>query len=357
MYLFETLPNYMIFVYRSLGIIQFCPKNSHKIVKISPTVLYVCLQLYFLYTSVKFSSDYMTLGFTGLFHYLDLLSTVGTVLSMLTSLVMFRKRSKRLKTLLEQTDKIEIFQTNEKSRLSCIQILLFAGIVGLILLVPFSNSMIDLSFFYFIPLFINIFDHMFLCDILNFISSKFGSINHHLRHQIKTEDEDIKTNIRRVQELSFSHYNLVDLTKKITRLFEITTLAAMGMWFGYMVDGSYYTLHVLVHGSPSFWTDVGFNCMFGVLHFFWLCFVIDGFARTQNTANLAAIYLHDIWNKYLERGKLDRNVRYLQLISIRFYNTKVRFTAMDFFSLDWTFGHLMIAAVATYVVILIEIEI
>ncbi|XP_044264929.1 uncharacterized protein LOC123011526 [Tribolium madens] len=356
MYLFETIPNYMIFIYRSLGIVQFCPETSNKIVKVFPYFFYVSLHLYFLHTCFKFPSDYMTLTFTGLFHYIDLLSTVGNVLSMITSLVMFHKRNKQLKFLLKETDKLEIY-TNEKSRFSCIQILLFASIIGLIL-TPFSKELpLNLSFFYFIPLFINIFDHIFLGDILKFVSFKFDMINDHLRTQIKTDDEDTKTNIRRVQELSLFHYNLVGLIKKITGLFESTTLAAMWLWFGYMVESCYQIVQLLVHGNSSFWAIFALNCCFGLTQILWLCFLLQRFTTTQNKANLTASYLHEIWNKYSQKGKIDPNVRYLQLIAIRFYNTKVRFTAKDFFNLDWTFGHLMIAAVATYVVILVEIEI
>jgi hypothetical protein len=55
-----------------------------------------------------------------------------------------------------------------------------------------------------------VFDHIFLTNILNHICDKFDAINRHLQDQIKV-DEDIASNIERVQELSHLHHNLVDL--------------------------------------------------------------------------------------------------------------------------------------------------
>ena len=57
-------------------------------------------------------------------------------------------------------------------------------------------------------------------------------------------------------------------------------------------------------------------------------------------ANKTVVYVHDVWNSYI-LNKLDTNVRHLQLIAIRLLNCKLKFTARNFFDLDWNFCHIV----------------
>jgi hypothetical protein len=70
-------------------------------------------------------------------------------------------------------------------------------------------------------------------------------------------------------------------------------------------------------------------------------------------------YVHDIWNKYALKKEFYGcgYVTHFRVISIRCLNTKIRFTANDLVPLDWTLLHTMVAAVATYVIILIQFKI
>ncbi|CAH1365130.1 unnamed protein product [Tenebrio molitor] len=78
---------------------------------------------------------------------------------------------------------------------------------------------------------------------------------------------------------------------------------------------------------------------------------------TQRTANEAATYVHDIWNTFTLAEQINKRTRHLQLISVRLLSTKLQFTARDFFKLDWTFCQMMISAVTTYVVILVQLNV
>jgi hypothetical protein len=51
--------------------------------------------------------------------------------------------------------------------------------------------------------------------------------------------------------------------------------------------------------------------------------------------------VHDIWNKFVMMRRVNCEVRHLQMISIRFLNTKPKFTALNFFRLDWSFCHVV----------------
>jgi hypothetical protein len=81
-----------------------------------------------------------------------------------------------------------------------------------------------------------------------------------------------------------------------------------------------------------------------------------------------------MWNKYATGGEVNKRLRHLQLICLQLLITKLRFTACNLFDLDWTFCHTvafiskdvmcvvifnlqLIAAIATYVVILIQFNI
>ncbi|RZB39827.1 7tm 7 domain containing protein [Asbolus verrucosus] len=172
------------------------------------------------------------------------------------------------------------------------------------------------------------------------------------------KEEEITFNMLRIQELSHLHYNLVNLTLKINELFGITTIVAMVVWFGYAIDtmylSVYFTFHKMTDDTFILYT---FYIVYLLFHFSWLFIMVAMFSRTREKANETATYIHKIWNKYASNEEVDRRVRHLQLISVRLLNTKLNFTAKDFFNLDWTFFHTMIAAITTYLVILIQFNI
>nr|AVH87330.1 gustatory receptor 15 [Holotrichia parallela] len=87
-----------------------------------------------------------------------------------------------------------------------------------------------------------------------------------------------------------------------------------------------------------------------------ICNIIYIFSNVKNEAQKTVTYIHDIWNTLASRNEIDKETRHLQLISLQLYNSKHSFTAYGFFALDWTLLQRIIAAVTTYVVILIQFE-
>ncbi|KAJ3648642.1 hypothetical protein Zmor_020432 [Zophobas morio] len=88
----------------------------------------------------------------------------------------------------------------------------------------------------------------------------------------------------------------------------------------------------------------------------WLLIMTQLYSRTQEEANKIVGYVHEIWNEYSEKENKDDRMRHLQLISVAFMNNKLCFTAGKLFCLDATFTHMVIGAVLTYVVILIQFD-
>ncbi|XP_044264547.1 putative gustatory receptor 28b [Tribolium madens] len=371
MRLLANTPLPLILLYKLLGIIQF-PLNSDS----SFISRFWCLPFYSYFFYISYIYTTYTRNLTGMFKYIDQMAGYTGFLAMLTSMVMFYKRSNDLKTLLRTLEPLQInsIRTKTTNTHQWVRSGLFASITSNILFYPFLPSDVSYYFFCFLPLVVNALDHLFLSDILDDISTKFDQINQNFQRQIKSVDlfvifpltkiekvknlkqDEVTFNMQKIQELSHLHYKLVRLTVKISGLFEITTITGMIMWFGYVIDTMYLFIHIRSRheDTNSLIVIYTFNIFFLFFCFYWFLVMVAMFSRTQRHANKTATFVHDIWNKYALKNEVDKRVRHLQLVAIRLLNTRLQFTAKDFFQLDWTFCHMMIAALTTYLVILIQ---
>ncbi|KAJ3655430.1 hypothetical protein Zmor_014562 [Zophobas morio] len=150
---------------------------------------------------------------------------------------------------------------------------------------------------------------------------------------------------------------MVQLAIDVSKVFDVITIASMVLWFGYVIDMIYISIRSMLE-LKSFRLIVLCSQMLNISFFFvWLLIVVRMYTRTEKEANLAIRNVHQIWNKYYSNGDIDEKMRNLQLISLRMLNTKLHFTARNFFALDHTFFHMMIGAVTTYLVILIQFRV
>ncbi|XP_068892872.1 putative gustatory receptor 28b [Tenebrio molitor] len=371
---FVSAPVFFIYLYKLTGIVQFSTNNT-PFSKFLARLWCLPLYAYFIYVTVAYSM--ISRNILGIFKYVDKMAGYTSGLTMLVSIFMFYRRSDELKSLLTKLDSIEIYLVGNNGRYSrrdnWVRVGLIGTIVIYILTFPFVHMNYNSSFYYFIPPIVASLNHLFLKDILNCIWDKFELINQHFQRQINSVDlfvifpltkaekvrtlkeDEITFNIQRIQELSHAHYNLVLLTTRITALFDITTIMSMMMWFGCVIDTIYYIMYVTNNDIEDDVVVVyAANMIYLMFCFYWLFFMVGMFSTTQKKANKTATYVHDIWNKYALKNEVDRRVRHLQLISVRLLNTRLQITAKDFFNLDWTFCHMMIAAITTYLVILIQ---
>ncbi|KAJ3641795.1 hypothetical protein Zmor_028270 [Zophobas morio] len=211
------------------------------------------------------------------------------------------------------------------------------------------------SVYYFMPTAIGLCDHLFLDDILQSISMEFSRINQELK-TLATE-QLYYPEMCAIDQLTLPHSDLVTLAIDINKLFDVVTISSMITWLVYAVDCVYFLVHSLVLENTNSGKVVliTFTALDGLLFVLWLSMMVRMYSRTQREANRTAELVHDVWNRCYKKINGDKKiVRGLELTSVRLFNHKLFFTAGNFFKLDETFCHMMVGAVATYVVILFQ---
>ncbi|XP_044270310.1 putative gustatory receptor 28a [Tribolium madens] len=207
------------------------------------------------------------------------------------------------------------------------------------LLHPFASAFIS-SF----PGAVYIFETLFLHDIFTLIFTKFQSIN----QQIKSSED-----IEAMENTSHRYCLLVDLANEIIKHFTMSLLFTFLFWFAYFIVSIYFSLCFIT--LRIVWLRTIFSILAFILYeIFWLFMMIHSFAQILNEERKIASQVHQIWNKYTTQGKIDAKIRHLELLAMRFFHTKLELTVNGFFTLDWTFCHLIISALATYCVIIIQ---
>ncbi|KAJ3655433.1 hypothetical protein Zmor_014565 [Zophobas morio] len=363
----ENIPLWMRTIYRLLGVVQFSYKTPTSFSRCIPRIY--CIPVFILYGYCCYS--YYSIKFmlrNTIVQKVDfIISSVG-VLSTTTSLLLFGLRSSKLKLLLLTLDKLkshslhEIRQKNYLKNISLVIILLHV-LLSLIFPTVFIREV-----YYFMPVTVGLFDHLFLNEILESVRAEFAIINEELsRHALFTRiititadgtiqqqsKKEIDFTLRRVEEVILRHCDLVSLVFNINKLFSITTVASMITWFVYVTDIIYYFLQTTAGSKLSLqdWIFISTNAS---LFFLWLPIMVRMYSRVQKEANETSAFVHDLWNGCSKTEDKDRKIYHLELVSLRLLNNKLYLTANSFFYLDETFCHTMVAAVATYVIILFQ---
>lgn len=210
----------------------------------------------------------------------------------------------------------------------------------------------QLVYYYYAPVIFNCVDILFLNDDLNSVSEKFEMINLTLKRQLDEatdlpkifpltqikilESADIDFSMEQIQELSYYHFDLVQDTQSVVKQFEITIIAALVVWFENVIETIYYIVYILVNGTENYLRSYSINISFLIFCFAWLFILIKTLSNVKDEAGKAATYVHEIWNKFARNGKIDSRIYILELVSLRLFNTKLEFTAMGLFDLDWS---------------------
>jgi hypothetical protein len=359
--LLESTPTYLKYLYKLIGIVQFSDSPS----KCSNILLRLwCLPFYsyFVYLCVRYNTSYESN--TAIFLYMHTVTNYVNIACVCLYVASFYNRSDKLYALLIKLDDVKVdtimSMTSKSFRQSNWHKPILIGLLAFnILCILFLDYPIESSIYlYFFCITIHCFDNFFLNDILNKVLYKFEKINRHLQRQIYSVDlfkifpltkmdkiktireDEITFNIRQIQELSYFHYDLVHLALEIVGNFEITIIAALIMWFQNIIEANYYIIYGLVKDGLNF-VDFLCNLLYLMYLYCWIFVLIRIFSSVKDKANETATYVHEIWNKYAIKGEIDNRIRYLQLVSVSLLNTKLQFTAMDLFPLDWTFLHMV----------------
>ncbi|KAJ3638017.1 hypothetical protein MTP99_001428 [Tenebrio molitor] len=377
----EDVPVWMRLLFRLHGVIQFPSKTStNTLSKIVFRLWCIPLYVFHFYTFVIWLTNTIHPNYLNdILENVNLIASFSSVVLMGVNVVVSYRRSNNLHHLLQKINDIKVFLTpsspkNQSQSFDWLElILLLLYLINIIAI--FSFNMIMLFLFCHIPASISCINHVFLNKVLSTIRNQFEVIDQHLQKQIDRVDlyeifpltkvEKIRQlkesersfNICRIEDLSLLHYDLVNLAVEVNKLFDVTTMVAMGMWFGFVIDGTYSIIFLVVNNIEMDPFLVLYMLTSLLFFLAWFFFMVRMYSLTQQTANKMATNVHEIWNFYSSKGEVDKRVRHLQLISVRLLNIKLQFTARHFFNLDWSFCHTMIAAVTTYVVILIQFRI
>ncbi|KAJ3648634.1 hypothetical protein Zmor_020425 [Zophobas morio] len=364
MNLIEDIPLCLRIIYRLCGIIQFTYEDSPR--SFSQILLRLCpiaMFLFYCYTCVVWfgylvaSVNLLKLNVL----QVEVMMTVWAVFTEITSMVIFTLRSHKLKMLFLKLEEIRIkppFREKNKTERDWMKIL--------VLIITFLNFTIEplhvwgpgflIMGFFVIPPVTCILNHLFLGDVLKIVRLQFKLINQQLQKKVSVAHIGFplnKTeNLKQLEELSFLHYDLVRLVLEISSYFDVTTLISIVLWFGNFIAAIYILIMML---NAPFQFKFLFSLMCNVFYYLlWLLMIVCMYSRTQKEANKTSTFIHQIWNQHSQKKDLNEGLRHLQLIACRFLNTKLIFNAKNFFRLDETFLHVMIAAVVTYLIILIQ---
>jgi hypothetical protein len=305
MCLMEELPFCLALFYKFIGIVQFsCKNTSSTFSRYLPRFwsVPVCALhfscYYFWLTSTYFDKK----NLTATFQKVDMVASVVSSFTMITSIVIFKWRSNKLKFLLLKLKDIQTTLSPEthKQRLNWFEIIfIVTGVVNFIAIIYIYDYSSVILFSTYLSAGVSSFDHLFLNNVLKSIRNQFDSINQSLQTEVqrvafhktfslngarKVEKLDIGHNIRRIQELSLHHLDLVNLSLDVSKLFDITTIVSTIMLFGYIIDTVYIFLLDVINGTKGDSTLVlvlpflGLNILF---YFLWVCLMVGMYSCTQ----------------------------------------------------------------------------
>ncbi|KAJ3648638.1 hypothetical protein Zmor_020429 [Zophobas morio] len=380
MCLLDEIPFWIKIVYHFHGVIQFtcsCKNPSNSLSQFISVLWSFVLFSFYSFCSVLSFYLFVREIESNLVKVEVIISTANIFFSLISIVIYFLRRNKLKKILKELYEvKTDFSLSAQKDGNNWIKISLFVTVVLNLCCLPNLNkswmSLYLILAYYVIPVGMAFLNHLFLSDILEAVRVEFNTINRELERvvnrtdlnlifpltkisKIKQLEESDKTfSILRIEELSFLHYNLVHQLLQVLKLFDVTIIISMVLWFGYVIILTYKFMEPIVDGYLEDLAEILYVTTNLLFYYLWLFILISTLSRTQREANKTSVYVHQIWNQYYRKGCLDEKTRHLQLISVRMLNTKLSFTARNFFNLDETFFHTMMAAIVTYMVILVQ---
>ncbi|XP_044746545.1 uncharacterized protein LOC123308073 [Coccinella septempunctata] len=165
---------------------------------------------------------------------------------------------------------------------------------------------------------------------------------------------DLESKILKIRELSRCHYMMIETAEKISRMFSLNILLTLLVILCNTINGLY---NIVTHLDK-----IDYNKESICRSSIWILFqtyistiIIRSWYSLANEANTSSIIVHEIWNEYIVRLK-EGKWNYFQFIVLKFHTTKLKFTADGYFELDLKFFHSVLSCVATYVIILVQIE-
>jgi hypothetical protein len=304
----EDIPIWMRLLFRLHGVIQFPTKTSTD--TLSKTVprlwcipLYVC---YFYICVMWLTNSFATPYANEVMHNVEITALLlGTILMGL-NIVVFYRRNNSLHLLLLKINDIKVVLMPTSSIIphqssDWLELIVFVLYLINIIFAFFFDMAIYFLFCY-IPITTSCLNHVFLSKVLANIRHQFDVIDQYLQKQINCVDlhtifpftkvEKIRElkeaeksfNIYRMEELSLLHYDLVNLAVAVSRLFDVTTMVAMVVWFVWVIDTFYmlviFAVNQIQMESPFINLFMTTSSLFFLVWFF---LMVRMYSRTQQT--------------------------------------------------------------------------
>ena len=280
MYLLESTPKLLLVLYKLTGSVQFSTSTSSTRVENCLSRLWsIPCYVAYLYISYKSAILFQTIQFTGLFKYFDLFIAYSSWVLMVTCVISFNKRSNKLKHTLVKISSLNL-PTSQRKTHSWIRpffVTLVAINIALCGLVEGMPTVCMLHMF--IPVAITSLDHLYFHDLMTTTYGKFEEINRHFQRKLYS--------IYQIKHLCHTHYELVTLSKKINKCFEITTLVGIVPWFGIVLNGIYYVPYVTLNNIGI--NLIGFTIFTTIsllYYFFWLFLMVWMSNKTQKEVKM-----------------------------------------------------------------------
>nr|UTN00884.1 gustatory receptor [Semanotus bifasciatus] len=149
------------------------------------------------------------------------------------------------------------------------------------------------------------------------------------------------------------HYKLCHLIRVLNKTFTFQLLCALTSSITDILFQSYFLYHVLFVRAADI-TAVTIICpiVWLVDEAIELYLLVNATASTCESANSTADYLHELRN---ELSNMDVE-SHIQMYSLQLLHQRIQVSAMGFFNIDYSLMYSVIAAVSTYLVILIQLD-
>ncbi|KAJ3643825.1 hypothetical protein Zmor_026512 [Zophobas morio] len=352
----EDIPVVVKCVLRLVGIVQISNTSTkHTLFKILPIPFWG----YYFYISFNIWADFASITYpnvTNILKYSDCVSTLSTSIFMFVDLYMFYKRDNQLKKIVQTLDDSSVGVTKYRKNTYYRNFLLLLMLFNMILIVCGLGVLINTQYHlsYYIAISIFSLDVLFVEILFNDLIQKFRLINDQI---LTIQVLPVHQSVPCLDKLSNFHYHLVNVVCHINKVFEITLLVGTASWFFMVINEIYYLIFVSFRLSSAEFSFYWSQLPLMACYCFSIYYQVKVWRDVQDEANKSVIFVHDLWNSLLLKGKVGGEVRHLQLISLRMINTKLELTARGFFPLNGSFLYIIIAAVTTHVIILIQFEI
>ncbi|XP_044747368.1 uncharacterized protein LOC123308668 [Coccinella septempunctata] len=162
---------------------------------------------------------------------------------------------------------------------------------------------------------------------------------------------DLKKIILNLRRLSRIHYEILDSLVKLNSVMSLDIAVWMTSNFINLVT-TIFIISMSLHSGQL-----------AVLHFLWfffeifkVYFIISIWSEVSDEANKSVTLIHDIWNEYMQNGRFQRELLYLQYICMRMHATKLKLSAYGFFPLVKTILHSIVASSTMFIIILIQLK-